>query len=79
MTRAAQHEIRRLIRLQQGTELSLMLLTERERLSVADEAQLRSLTQRHQQLADRIAWFEAIVREHEGAERDGEEHDSAAE
>lgn len=67
MTRAAQCEIRRLTRLQQGTELSLMLLTERGRLTSADEMQLRALEQRRRQLADRIAWFEAIVREHEVA------------
>lgn len=67
MTRAAQFEIRRLTRLQQGTELSLMLLTERGRLTSADEMQLRALEQRRRQLADRIAWFEAIVREHEVA------------
>lgn len=67
MTRAAQFEIRRLTRLQQGTELSLMLLTERGRLTSADEMQLRALEQRRRQLADRIAWFEAIVREHEAA------------
>lgn len=65
MTRAAQCEIRRLNRLQQGTELSLMLLTERGRMSAADEVQLRALEQRRRQLADRIAWFEAIAREHD--------------
>jgi hypothetical protein len=68
MTRAAHCEIRRLTRLQQGTELSLMLLTERGRQSAADEVQLRALEQRRRQLADRIAWFEAIVREHELAD-----------
>ncbi|HWO12112.1 MAG TPA: hypothetical protein VNN80_21605 [Polyangiaceae bacterium] len=67
MTRAAQYEIRRLARLQQGTELSLMLLTERGRLSTAEESQLRALEQRQRQLADRIAWFEAILREHDVA------------
>ena len=67
MTRAAHSEIRRLMRLQQGTELSLMLLTERGSLSAADEAQLRALEQRQRQLAERIAWFEAIVREHDTA------------
>jgi hypothetical protein len=54
-------------RLQQGTELSLMLLTERGRLSAADEQQLHALEQRRRQLADRIAWFEAIAREHDTA------------
>ena len=67
MTRAAHQEIRRLTRLQQGTELSLMLLTERGGLSPADQVQLRALEQRHRQLADRIAWFEAIAREHDSA------------
>jgi len=70
MTRAAQCEIRRLTRLQQGTELSLMLLTERGRLTAADEVQLRALEQRRRQLADRIAWFEAIVSEHDTAAED---------
>lgn len=67
MTRAAQTEIRRLLHLQQGTELSLMLLTERGRLSASDEVQLRALEQRRRQLADRIAWFEAILSEHDSA------------
>ena len=40
-----------------------MLLTERGRLTAADEVQLRALEQRRRQLADRIAWFEAIARE----------------
>jgi hypothetical protein len=79
MTRAAQCEIRRLTRLQQGTELSLMLLTERGRLTPAEEEQLRALEQRRRQLADRIAWFEAIAREHDAAAvHDGAE-DVAAE
>lgn len=67
MTRAAQSEIRRLVRLQEGTELSLMLLSERGRLSLAEEVQLRALEQRRQQLSDRIAWFEAIAAEHDTA------------
>lgn len=79
MTRAAQCEIRRLTRLQQGTELSLMLLTERGRLTPADEVQLRSLEQRRRQLADRIAWFEAIAREHDMAAADMPAEDVAAE
>ena len=79
MTRAAQCEIRRLTRLQQGTELSLMLLTERGRMTAADEAQLRALEQRHRQLADRIAWFEAIAREHDAAVENMTAEDAAAE
>ena len=65
MTRAAHTEIRRLTRLHQGTELSLMLLTERSFLTPADEAKLESLKQRKLQLQRRIAWFEAILREHD--------------
>jgi hypothetical protein len=67
MTRAAESEIRRLTRLQQGTELSLMLLSERSRLSASDASQLLALEQRRRQLADRIAWFEAVLREHDMA------------
>jgi hypothetical protein len=67
MTRAAESEIRRLTRLQQGTELSLMLLSERSRLSASDASQLLALEQRRRQLADRIAWFEAVLREHDTA------------
>jgi hypothetical protein len=79
MTRAAQCEIRRLTRLQQGTELSLMLLSERGRLTAADEVQLHALEQRRRQLADRIAWFEAIAREHDAASGDTTAEDVAAE
>jgi hypothetical protein len=67
MTRAAQTEIRRLTRLHQGTELQLMLLADRSVLTDADEATMQSLEQRKLQLQDRIAWFEAILREHEDA------------
>ena len=67
MTRAAESEIRRLTRLQQGTELSLMLLTERNRLSASEASQLLALEQRQRQLANRIAWFEAVLREHDMA------------
>jgi hypothetical protein len=65
MTQAAQTEIRRLTRLHQGTELQLMLLADRSVLTPADEAQLQSLEQRKLQLQERIAWFEAILLEHE--------------
>ena len=68
MTRAAQSEIRRLTRLHQGTELQLMLLADRSVLTPADEAKLQSLEQRKLQLQERIAWFEAILREHEAVE-----------
>lgn len=73
MTRAAQIEIRRLTRLHQGTELQLMLLADRSVLTTADEAKLQSLEQRKLQLQERIAWFEAILREHEL-----DEHESVA-
>jgi hypothetical protein len=67
MTRAAHTEIRRLTHLHRGTELQLMLLTERSQLTVAEEAKVSDLKQRKRQLRDRIAWFEAILREHEDA------------
>jgi hypothetical protein len=67
MTRAAQTEIRRLTRLHQGTELQLMLLADRSVLTPADEAKLQSLEQSKRQLLERIAWFEAILLEHETA------------
>jgi hypothetical protein len=67
MTRAAHDEIRRLIRLRQGADLSLMLLSERRPLSADDASKRLELEQRRQQLLDRIAWFEGILREHAGA------------
>lgn len=65
MTRAAHTEIRRLTRLHQGTELELMLLTDRSVLTAADEAKLRHLEQRKRQLQERIAWFEAVLHDHQ--------------
>ena len=65
MTRAAHIEIRRLTRMHDGTELEMMILTDRTFLSVAERAKLRDLERRKQQLQERIAWFEAILREHE--------------
>lgn len=65
MTRAAHLEIRRLTRLHEGTELELMILTDRTFLSVAERAKVRDLERRKQQLQERIAWFEAVLREHE--------------
>jgi hypothetical protein len=65
MIQAAHTEIRRLTRLHQGTELQLMLLTERLQLTAAEEHQVQQLRQRKRQLQDRIDWFEAILREHD--------------
>jgi len=65
MIQAAHIEIRRLTRLHQGTELQLMLLTERSFLTASDEAKVLDLKQRKLQLQERIAWFEAILREHD--------------
>jgi hypothetical protein len=65
MTGAVHTEIRRLTRLYQGTELQLMLITERVDLTLADEAKVRDLKQRQVQLRERIAWFEAILSEHD--------------
>jgi hypothetical protein len=77
MIQAAQNEIRRLTRLHQGTELQLMLLTERSHLTLDDEGKLRELEQRMRQLQGRIEWFETILREHDSvesaAESDGAE------
>jgi hypothetical protein len=67
MIQAAHTEIRRLTRLHQSTELQLMLLTERSVLTSTEEAKVRDLRQRKLQLNERIAWFEAILREHEAA------------
>ena len=67
MTRAAHDEIRRLIRLRQGADLSLMLLAEQSPPSAADAGKRLELEQRRQQLLDRIAWFEGILREHDNA------------
>jgi hypothetical protein len=68
MIQAAHSEIRRLTQLHQGTELQLLLLTEQRPRTPADESKLLELRQRKLQLRDRIAWFEAILREHEAAE-----------
>jgi uncharacterized protein YdcH (DUF465 family) len=68
MIQAAHSEIRRLTQLQQGTELQLLLLTEQSRRTPAEEIKVLELRQRKLQLRDRIAWFEAILREHDAAE-----------
>jgi uncharacterized protein YdcH (DUF465 family) len=68
MIQAAHSEIRRLTQLQQGTELQLLLLTEQTRRTAAEETKVLELRQRKVQLRDRIAWFEAILREHDAAE-----------
>jgi len=73
MIQAAENEIRRLTRLHQGTELQLMLLTERSQLTLDDEAKLRELEQRMRQLQGRIEWFESILREHGVSEPDAAE------
>jgi hypothetical protein len=67
MTRAAHDEIRRLTCLRQGAELQLLLLGEQNPSSGADAGKLQELEQRRQQLIDRIAWFEGILSEHDGA------------
>jgi hypothetical protein len=68
MIQAAHSEIQRLTHLHDGTELQLMLLTEQSRLTPAEESKVLELRQRKLQLRDRIAWFEAILREHDTAE-----------
>jgi hypothetical protein len=68
MIQAAHSEIRRLTQLHQGTELQLLLLTGQPRRTPVEESQLLELRQRKLQLRDRIAWFEAILREHDAAE-----------
>ena len=73
MIQAAENEIRRLTRLHQGTELQLMLLTERSHLTLDDEAKLRELEHRMRQLQGRIEWFESILREHGASEPDAAE------
>ena len=65
MTRAEHTEIRRLSRLYEGAELQLILINQRHDLTAADEAKVRDLKQRQAQLRERIAWFEAILSEHE--------------
>jgi hypothetical protein len=73
MTRAAHHEIRRLTRLHEGTELELMLLTDRTFLTAAERAKVNDLERRKLQLQERIAWFEAILYEHEQRANDAAE------
>jgi uncharacterized protein YdcH (DUF465 family) len=65
VTQAAHDEIRRLQRLHQGAELQLALLTKHRRATPAQQQEIRELKKRRLQLKDRIAWFEAILREHE--------------
>jgi len=77
MIQAAHNEIRRLTRLHQGTELQLMLLTERSHLTLDDESKLRELEQRMRQLQGRIEWFESILREHGPVASDAAATDAA--
>jgi len=63
MTQAA-NEIQRLRRLYQGADLELQLLTHRGYLTTAEQTRRRELRRRKLQLEDRMAWFEAILREH---------------
>jgi hypothetical protein len=67
MIHAAHSEIQRLTHLHHGTELQLLLLTEQAQRTPTEERKLLELRQRKLQLRDRIAWFEAILREHDVA------------
>lgn len=60
----AHTEIQRLERLRQGAELERALLEARGALSPSERGELLALERRREQLEHRIAWFQAILREH---------------
>jgi len=68
MSQAAHMEIQRLRRMHQGMDLELLLLTGRPYISPTEMVEIRELKKRKLQLKDRIAWLEAISREHDDPE-----------
>ena len=68
MSQAAHMEIQRLRRMHQGMDLELLLLTGRPYISPTEMVEIRELKKRKLQLKDRIAWLEAISREHDEPE-----------
>ena len=68
MSQAAHMEIQRLQRMHQALDLELLLLTGRPYISPTEMVEIRELKKRKLQLKDRIAWLEAISREHDDPE-----------
>jgi uncharacterized protein YdcH (DUF465 family) len=70
MSQAVHSEIQRLKQLHQRAELELAVLSERRRWTPDEEREVLALKRLKLRLKDRMAWVEAILREHEVA-RDG--------
>jgi uncharacterized protein YdcH (DUF465 family) len=70
MSHAVHSEIHRLKQLHQRAELELAVLSERRRWTPDEEREVLALKRLKLRLKDRMAWVEAILREHEIA-RDG--------
>lgn len=67
MSHAVQSEIQRLKQLHQRAELELAVLSERRRWTPDEEREVLALKRLKLRLKDRMAWVEAILREHERA------------
>jgi hypothetical protein len=67
MSHAVHSEIQRLKQLHQRAELELAVLSERRRWTPDEEREVLALKRLKLKLKDRMAWVEAILREHEMA------------
>lgn len=65
MSHAVHSEIQRLKQLHQRAELELAVLSERRRWTPDEEREVLALKRLKLRLKDRMAWVEAILREHE--------------